>query len=311
MIEKDFYKGYYLITSKCNLSCSYCVLENSPEQLEQELSLPEKKNLISHLYHNLKFRSLTISGGEPLLMGADAPNEFKLLLDYLKQFKSTEPRDNLRIHLYTNGTYLTDSLADKMKDIIDEVSINIDSTNNEVLKCIGRSKNKENYYLDSFLDACRVISKKGIPIKLHSVVSSLNYQSITTDSKIISDRLINEDINFSSWKFYQYMSYDVKHVDMRHSITKDTFEIIKSEVSNALNGLAVNLHFKGNNEMKESLFNILPYGNVQYMTPDDSWSTSKRTKSLLEYQSMAQFFSENSISEFLFKQYHSFDAKQE
>jgi len=64
---QKYYKAYYMITARCNLSCSYCVLENAPHQLKQELTLLQKQELISHLYHQLDFRSLTISGGEALL----------------------------------------------------------------------------------------------------------------------------------------------------------------------------------------------------------------------------------------------------
>jgi sulfatase maturation enzyme AslB (radical SAM superfamily) len=308
MIETDFYKGFYLITAKCNLSCSYCVLENSPEQIKQELNLSLKKELIYHLYNHLNFRSLTLSGGEPLLMGENAPYDFELLLQFIKQFKSTDSRKNLRIHLYTNGTCLSNSLADLMKGVVDEISINIDSPKNEVLKCIGRSKNVDDNYFNSFLNSCRILAKREIPIKLHSVVCSLNYQSIGLNSKLIFDKLIDEGIRISSWKFYQYMSYDVDFIDMRHFISADCFDTVKEDVANIFNGYEINLHFKGNKEMNESLFNILPYGNVQYMCPNDTWSSSKRTKSLLEYQSMNQFFNENSISESLFKKYHTLDS---
>ena len=86
-----------MITARCNLSCSYCVLENTPHQLKQELTLLQKQELISHLYHQLDFRSLTISGGEALLIGRSAPNEFIQLLSFLRQYKSDKKEEKQEI----------------------------------------------------------------------------------------------------------------------------------------------------------------------------------------------------------------------
>jgi MoaA/NifB/PqqE/SkfB family radical SAM enzyme len=309
MNSQKKFKGYYLITSKCNLSCSYCVLENSPDQISRELNLNKKMELISHLYNKLNFRSLTISGGEPLIIGEKGSIDFLLLMQFLGSFKSPNKIDNLHIHLYTNGTLITDYIADSMQGIIDEISIDIDSSNDKVLSIIGRNKNDGHYYFDRFLNTCRIISRRGIFLKLHTVICSFNYQSICSEAKFIYEQLVQQGITISSWKFYQYMSYDVSFIDKLHFVSNESFEIIKNKITNSLKEFDINLHFKSNIEMNESLFNILPYGNVQYMRPGDSWLTSRRTKSLLEYQSMGEFFSENLISETLFEQYHLYEVR--
>lgn len=66
----------------------------------------------------------------------------------------------------------------------------------------------------------------------------------------------------------------------------------------------VRLHFKDNGEMNASLFNILSYGNAQYMRAGDSWSTSPRTEDLRSYNSMSELFSKHDIDEKLFRRFH-------
>lgn len=294
------------MTARCNLSCSYCVLENTPNQLKQELSLFQKMELIAHLYHKFGFRSLTLSGGETLIIGKNIPTDFILLLKFLKQFKSVNKEDNLQLQLYTNGIKLNEEVAKAMVGIIDEVSITIDSEDKETLKLIGRNKtDKDDYFLNA-LFVCKLLSDRGIKIKLHTVISSLNSDNIVNSSKIIFDSLQKKHTNINSWKFYQYMSYDVFSVDEKHKISKDVFETIKSGISEKLKEYSIKIHFKDNIEMNESLFNILAYGNAQYLMPGDTWSESKRTDILLNYESIKDMFDKNNISKALFDKYHSF-----
>ena len=308
MMSKKFYKAYYMITSKCNLSCSYCVLENSKIQISKELSLEGKIQLIKHLYEKLNFRSITISGGEALIIGKKNNFDFEKLLLFLKDYKSSDATKNLHIHLYTNGTKLSNSIVKKMTGIIDEVAINIDSCDNEILKTIGRSKGNDNYF-DTFINACQKLSSQNIKIELHSVISKLNIKPISDEVITIINILIKNKINISSWKFYQYMSYDMPLVDERHRLSLKEFEVIKGQIKKNLRKYNLKLHFKDNAEMNNSLFNILPYGNSQYMTPDDSWITSKRTDYLINYNSMDEFLSKNNINIPMFNKFHSYDPK--
>ena len=100
------------------------------------------------------------------------------------------------------------------------------------------------------------------------------------------------------------MSYDVPEKDEKHSISTDLYKQFKKRVERALEGRKISLHFKDNKEMNESLFNILSYGNAQYMRKGDSWSTSQRTKDLRLYNSMSEVFAKHDVDEVLFKQFH-------
>lgn len=296
-----------MITARCNLSCTYCILENAPHQLKQELPLMQKMELISHLYHNLKFRSLTISGGEALIIGKSAPSDFLKLLDFLKQFKSKNKEQNLQIKLYTNAIYLNKDVALAMKGIIEEVSINIDSCNEETLLLLGRNKSKEDHYFLKVIEVIRILSDQNIKVKLHTVVNALNYSFIASEVQTIYDAVKKASPKFSQWKIYQYMSYDDKIVDEKHQINNDIFDTVKNEIQENLKGLALDIHFKNNSEMNQSLFNILATGVAQYMLPETTWITTHRTESLLNYQSMDQLLELNKIDVDLFNSFHTYN----
>ena len=104
-MDSTYYKGYWMVTNRCNLRCSYCVLEDAPHQLKMELDLNAKKELVTHLYEKLGFRRLTLSGGEVVIFGKHPPKGFIELLDHMRKFRSKEKNKNLALELYTNGTY--------------------------------------------------------------------------------------------------------------------------------------------------------------------------------------------------------------
>lgn len=299
-----YYKGYWMVTNRCNLRCSYCVLENAPHQLKAELDLAGKKALVSHLYHNFGFRRLTLSGGEVLIFGKHPPQEFLELLDHLRTFRSPNPEKNLEIELYTNGTYLTEEIAIAMTGVVDLIAVTIDGTNNQFLSDIGRNHRRHQNYYDHIVQVCGLLSRQGIALKLHSVVGQKNHVVLADEVASILDGVEAVGGVLSCWKFYQYMSYDAPERDQLHAISSALYQRFQNKVEQALQGRPIPLHFKDNAEMNASLFNILPYGNAQYMRDHDSWSTSQRTNDLRTYDSMTALFQQHDIDERRYRSFH-------
>lgn len=293
-----------MITNKCNLACSYCVLENAPHQLKRELDLENKKALVSHLYENLNFRSLTFSGGEVLLIGKHPPSEFIELLKHAKQYKSNNEKDNLRLEVYTNATYFNDDVAEAMSGVVDTVAITIDSIDDKVLRDIGRKHRGGQKYLDHTIKVINKISACGIKVKLHSVVSTKNISFLADEVRLILNAITVHEGVVDVWKFYQYMSYDVPSIDQVHSVCPEEYAIFCKKVQSSMQNSQVKLQFKDNQEMNDSLFNILSYGNAQYMCKGDSWSTSRRTQDLRTYSSMQDLFDKTDIDSKRFCQFH-------
>lgn len=303
-MPEQYYKGYWMVTNRCNLRCSYCVLENAPTQLKRELSIVDKKELVSHLYHQLGFRRLTLSGGEVIIIGKHPPTEFIELLKHIRTFRSSDPSKNLEIELYTNGTYLDDAVADEMVGVVDLVAVTIDSVNNKFLSEIGRNYRGFNQYYEHIIKVCSRLSQRGIQVKLHSVVSQKNHSFLPEEVPVIFDAIEAASGSIACWKFYQYMSYDAPERDAKHAISDDVYEEFQERVECNLKGRNTVLHFKDNDEMNASLFNILSYGNAQYMRPNDTWSTSPRTEDLRSYSSMQELLTQHSIDEAVFHQFH-------
>lgn len=303
-MPESYYKGYWMVTNRCNLRCSYCVLENSPHQLKAELDLDGKKALISHLYHKLGFRRLTLSGGEVLIIGKHPPSEFIELLNHIRTYRSTDPSKNLEIELYTNGTYLKENVVDEMKGVVDMVAVTLDSNKDSFFSDIGRNHQSFNKYYEHIVQACSLLSKNGIGLKLHSVIGKKNHLLLADEVPSILDSIENSGGRVSCWKFYQYMSYDTPAKDDMHAIPSNLYKKFKERVETVLKNRTIRLHFKDNKEMNASLFNILSYGNAQYMRPGDTWTTSQRTADLRSYNSMSELFSKHDIDEALFRYYH-------
>lgn len=85
---------------------------------------------------------------------------------------------------------------------------------------------------------------------------------------------------------------------------KCTKSLKKNSTMKSLIKKEANLHFKNNKEMNASLFNILSYGNAQYMRDNDTWSTSKRTEDLRSCDSMSELFDKHDINEERFRKFH-------
>jgi sulfatase maturation enzyme AslB (radical SAM superfamily) len=296
-----------MVTNRCNLKCSYCVLEDSPLQLKSELDLKGKKELITHLYQKLGFRRLTLSGGEVLIIGKSAPHDFLELIRHIRQFKFSDPAKNLEIELYTNGAYLNEHVASEMVGVVDLVAVTIDSSNNDFLSDIGRNTKKFNNYYHKAIQVCGLLSSKGIAFKLHSVVGLKNYLTLPDEVASILSSLRNVAARPLSWKFYQYMSYDAPELDCMHVIGAEAYRQFQNRVESALVGQDVRLHFKDNEEMNSSLFNILSYGTAQYMKDGDTWLTSRRTQDLRSYGSMPELFAKTDIDEHRFRLFHEMD----
>lgn len=293
-----------MVTNRCNLSCSYCVLENAPHQLREELDLESKKAMISHLYHKLDFRRLTLSGGEILLIGRRAPNDFIELLRHIRSFRSEDVEKNLGIELYTNGTYLDERVADEMEGVVDVVAVTIDSHQDSFLTQIGRNNKKFNSYYTRIMQVAKLLRDRGIQLKLHSVISQKNHFFLSDEVASILSTIEEVGGKVACWKFYQYMSYDDPKRDQAHAISPEVYEKFKQRVEQSLAGRNANLHFKDNQEMDASLFNILSYGNAQYMRSGDSWTTSRRTQDLRNYDSMSELFSKHDIDKERFCHFH-------
>tara|TARA_B110000503_G_C7169209_1_gene423456 strand:- start:1983 stop:2855 length:873 start_codon:yes stop_codon:yes gene_type:complete len=280
------------------------VLEDAPHQLKAELDLEGKKELITHLYEKLNFRRLTLSGGEVTIIGKHPPKDFITLLGHIRNYRFEEKEKNLEIEVYTNARRLNEDVIKEMSGVVDLVAITIDSKEDNFLSDIGRNYGSLSNYFQHVVQICKLITKYNIKLKLHSVIFQKNYIQLLREMPIIIDEIKKAGGDIFHWKFFQYMSYDMLEKDKEHAIPIELFRKFKIQATEILNKYNIEMHFKDTQEMKESIFNILSYGNAQYMKDCDSWSTSQRTEDLRIYNSMDEFFAKNKINEPLFRKFN-------
>ena len=149
-----------------------------------------------------------------------------------------------------------------------------------------------------------MLAKRGIPIKIHSVVGKINHKSLSSQVEEIWEAVTESGVEVKKWKFYQYMTYDDYERDLRHTISEQEFNQFISEIKNTKVPNLVKCHYKSNTEMDDSLFNILHYGNAQYRLDGDTWTTTRRTLDLREYSSIEDLFRKTGINQETFNKHH-------
>ena len=102
------------INSRCNLNCKHCYSNSTAVKKKETLNTKEGFDLIDQLA-DYKVPVLLLSGGEPLFR----PDLFKLI-------KKANSR-NMRVVISTNGTLLTEKMANKLSSLgVSYIGISLD-----------------------------------------------------------------------------------------------------------------------------------------------------------------------------------------
>ena len=104
-------------THVCNLKCKHCY-QRADKPLPDELTTEEAKNLIDQLAEAGTV-AIAFSGGEPLLR-----KDFLEVASYAKS-------KGFYIAVATNGTFITEEVAKKIKEAVDYVEISLDGPDAE------------------------------------------------------------------------------------------------------------------------------------------------------------------------------------
>lgn len=106
----------WLITWRCNLTCHYCEIGQSNQELKkQELTLDEAKKIVPEL-KSLGVRFITFAGGEPLMY-----EDIFEIMRYCKDW-------GFIVGLVTNGTLINEKVAKKLANSgVDHIHISLDA----------------------------------------------------------------------------------------------------------------------------------------------------------------------------------------
>jgi len=150
------------ITDACNFNCKHCFAHFGAKR---NLTVNEWKTIVDNTLENCNVRRFNLAGGEPLLYG-----DISELSDYIRS-KGSE------VSIITNGFNLSEKKIDQLaKCGISMIGLSIDSANPQTLKKLGRNTASGNVLEpERCVNLCRYIRKKGISLKINTVVSLLNY----------------------------------------------------------------------------------------------------------------------------------------
>ncbi len=153
----------YHITEKCNYRCKFCFARY--KNYNKELSLSESLKLIEILADN-GCKKINFAGGEPTLI-----NHLPELITHSKNL-------GLFVSLISNGTGISRKFMKKCSKKLDLIGLSIDSQNNKIEAKLGRTmklKSKNYSHINLVTQKIALIKEFGIPIKINSVVNSLNW----------------------------------------------------------------------------------------------------------------------------------------
>lgn len=297
-----YYSIYYMTTPRCILNCGYCFRDTSKESIASELPIDEIKRLVTHMYTNFNVRKLTLSGGEPTVLGGVTNTNFLELIDHLRQFKHKEKKDNLRIELLSNSINLTPDITEKLIGVVDRITITLDSIDDDILKKIGRNTKVYHNYVDRVYDRFADFTKKGFDLKLHSVITPVNYDGLPKLAQYIASK---KEFNISKWKFYQYMTYGQPEKDLVYAIDDDKYIEMSKKLENILEPTGMQVCFKDNKLMKNTMFNLLHSGRIEYFTSEKGKRVRHLSDILYNYEGWDDLAKKCSIDKSMIDKYHS------
>ncbi|MFH9552864.1 radical SAM protein [Streptomyces sp. NPDC017435] len=144
------------LTSGCNLSCSYCYTESSPQAAGGQLSLEQAQGILEDV-KAAGGRGVQLSGGEPTIWPGLAA-----LLDHAERL-------GLRVALITNGTNIKPALVRQLARTEASVQVSLDAVTPQGYAA-ARGKNR----LPAALRGIDLLLEAGVPVVLSSALTTVN-----------------------------------------------------------------------------------------------------------------------------------------
>ena len=163
----------------CNMKCKFCFATfNDVKKI-----LPKKLALkVPSMLKEAGTEKLTFVGGEPML----SPYIGELLVEAKNQ--------ELLTKIVSNGTGFTESFLNKYSSYIDQVSLSIDSSINEICRRLGRGIG---FHVDNIILTSKLLKKYKISLQINTTVTRL---TINEDMHSLLDEL-----NPFRWKVFQVL----------------------------------------------------------------------------------------------------------
>lgn len=148
------------ITRQCNLLCEHCITSSGTTETSG-LKTDELLEAIE-VFANNKVDKVYITGGEPLLR--------KDIFEIIAKLKEKK----IFVQLATNGTIITDEIADYLKKMDVRVQISVDDIRPDYH---NRFRNSEDAFTRTILGIRRLV-ERGVEVYISTMVTNENYMYI-------------------------------------------------------------------------------------------------------------------------------------
>ncbi len=165
-------------TARCNMNCVHCYINKPPKDQaarQRELSTEQIKSIIDQMV-DAGVLFLTLTGGEPLLR-----RDFVEIYTYAR-------RKGLLVILFTNGTMITEEIADLLKDIRPfNVEISLYGATQQVYEAVTRIPGS----YAKCMRGINLLLERGIPLTLKSELMTLNYHELPAMKALAEQMNVN------------------------------------------------------------------------------------------------------------------------
>lgn len=162
-------------TARCNMNCVHCYINQPPNDQsarQRELSTAQIKTIIDQMV-DAGVLFLTLTGGEPLLRP-----DFVEIYTYARH-------KGLLVILFTNGTMITEEIADLLKEIRPfNVDVSLYGATQGVYEAVTRIPGS----YAKCLQGIDLLLARGIPLTLKTELMTLNFHELT-EMKAFADEL--------------------------------------------------------------------------------------------------------------------------
>ena len=174
--------NYFFVTGKCNSNCVMCPSPDISRQKGGSTSVNTLIEIAKHIPTDAPH--LTITGGEPFMIGPDIFRFFEFLRD---KFECTDFLFLTNGRIFAVDSYVQRFVEKAPKNSI--VAIPIHGSTAEIHDMITQT----NGSFDQTMTGIKKLLKAGIHVELRIVVSRLNEKDIHNIAKMISDELSGVD----------------------------------------------------------------------------------------------------------------------
>lgn len=225
------------LTSQCNYKCGFCYRFKGRPTLD----ISSAKIVLDSLA-DAGVTKVTFSGGEPLLW-----KPLSELLAYASY-------RGVITSLITNGSLLHGDNIELFANVLDWITLPLDSPDDDSNVAMGRSKGHASHALRLI----KTFAQKNVKVKVNSVVSSINATRMPELARLI------ESLPVTRWKLFQF--YDVRDDAKKNAAVYQISDLKFVTLCDKMRQIAMrptlNIDTASNKDLEGNYFTIVPNGDV-------------------------------------------------